>query len=442
MATSAFLSTRVLRLLLLFLAILCWMSQQTARALPAFAQQTGQRCVACHAGGQFPELTPFGRTFKLTGYTIGTRRIPISAMAVASYTNTATPTEDSAFAKNAVALFQTGSVFLAGKISDKVGVFAQATYNNYDSRDPDTGEWKGKWTSDNVDLRYVEHLTDNGRDWLFGLSLTNNPSIADPWNTAPAWIQYVPTQFGVTGPDAVPIVSQLGAQVAGTGVYAMWNGMVYAELSGYQTANGFWSFLSQGVSNVDQVKLKGVNPYVRLALTRDWGPHSAMVGLLALNANVYPDNLNPVGPTTNYRDWGVDAQYQYLLDPHTVTLQLSAIRESIDQGDISGIAEHGSNTLHQLRAKASYVFKAKYGASLSYFQTTGTSDSILYPDAARNPDTRGWVPELFVMPVPNVRVGAQYFSYNRFHGAAKNYDGAGRSAHDNNTLFVYAWAAY
>ncbi|HUW27311.1 MAG TPA: cytochrome C, partial [Sulfuriferula sp.] len=52
-----------------------------ARAVPSFARQTGQNCVACHAGGQFPELTPYGRLFKLTGYTIGQRELPLAAMA-------------------------------------------------------------------------------------------------------------------------------------------------------------------------------------------------------------------------------------------------------------------------------------------------------------------------------------------------------------------------
>ena len=127
-----------------------------ANALPAFARQTGQQCATCHAGGQFPELTPFGRMFKLTGYTIGTRTIPLSAMAVASVTKSTTPTEDAAFAKDAVALFQTGSVFVAGKITDKSGIFAQATYNNYDHQDPVSGRWRGKWGSDNLDLRYAD----------------------------------------------------------------------------------------------------------------------------------------------------------------------------------------------------------------------------------------------------------------------------------------------
>ena len=40
-----------------------------ANAVPSFARQTGQECIACHVS--FPELTPYGRYFKLTGYTIG-----------------------------------------------------------------------------------------------------------------------------------------------------------------------------------------------------------------------------------------------------------------------------------------------------------------------------------------------------------------------------------
>src|SRR5512137_2451603 len=55
-----------------------------SEAIPAFNRQTGQNCVACHAGGQFPELTPYGRMFKLTGYTIGQSAMSLSVMAVAS----------------------------------------------------------------------------------------------------------------------------------------------------------------------------------------------------------------------------------------------------------------------------------------------------------------------------------------------------------------------
>jgi hypothetical protein len=413
-----------------------------AHALPAYARQTGQNCIACHAGGQFPELTPYGRLFKLTGYTIGTRTVPISVMGIASLTKSADLTSDQAFAKDAVALFQTGSVFVAGKITDNLGVFGQYTYNNYDSKNPDSGRWQGKWASDNFDLRYADRFINPTQDLIFGLSLNNNPSLPDPWNTAPAWTQYVPTKFGVTGPDATPVISQLGAQVAGLSAYAFWNQTLYLEIAGYQTANGAWSFLSHGTGQQDQTKLRGINPYFRLALSHDWGPHSAMVGMLALNADLYPDNTNPTGPVTRYRDRGVDAQYQYLLDPHTVTVQASYIRETIGNGDATGVATNPMNTLNQLRLKTSYVYRAKYGTSLSYFSTSGSSDSTLYPDPAANPGTRGWVPEIFWTPVQYLRLGVQYFAFTQFHGASSNYDGAGRNAKDNNTLFLYAWGAY
>jgi hypothetical protein len=40
-----------------------------AQALPSFAQQTGQPCGTCHT--DIPGLTPYGRLFKIKGYTVG-----------------------------------------------------------------------------------------------------------------------------------------------------------------------------------------------------------------------------------------------------------------------------------------------------------------------------------------------------------------------------------
>src|ERR1700682_5884983 len=40
-----------------------------AEALPGFPRQTGQPCGTCHT--DFPYLTPYGRRFKLLGYTVG-----------------------------------------------------------------------------------------------------------------------------------------------------------------------------------------------------------------------------------------------------------------------------------------------------------------------------------------------------------------------------------
>jgi len=60
-----------------------------AAALPLYARQTGQPCATCHTA--FLELTPFGRRFKLGGYTLGGgdwNGPPFAVMLQPTFTNT------------------------------------------------------------------------------------------------------------------------------------------------------------------------------------------------------------------------------------------------------------------------------------------------------------------------------------------------------------------
>ena len=124
--------------LAIFLATL-WPAD--SMALPIFARQTGQNRLACHAGGQFPELTPYGRLFKLTGYTLGKRTIPVAAMVVMSesiVSNTSKSDDPSAdFQKNKSLIIPTASVFLGGKVTDNIGAFIQITYDNFAGQSED-----------------------------------------------------------------------------------------------------------------------------------------------------------------------------------------------------------------------------------------------------------------------------------------------------------------
>src|SRR5262249_47689237 len=54
---------------LLLVAFLVVEFAAPARALPSFARQTGQPCGTCHT--DFAGLTPYGRRFKINGYTNG-----------------------------------------------------------------------------------------------------------------------------------------------------------------------------------------------------------------------------------------------------------------------------------------------------------------------------------------------------------------------------------
>ena len=433
-------------------------------ALPAFARQTGQNCLACHAGGQFPELTPYGRLFKLTGYTLGSRSIPLSVMAVIDYTNVRNP-KDSAgvkdttdFYKNGQPMFDFASVFLAGKITDNLGLFAQATYANYDhQKTPGVGPYEGYLSPDNTELRYADRFISPGNDLIVGAFANNNPSMQDVWNSTPAWgYPYIGPKFALGAPASPLLDGGLAQNAVGAGVYAYWNKSVYGELSMYKTANGPFGFLHPG-GNAGIARIKDGAPYWRLAYTKEFGPHNLMIGTSGLVADIHEGN-DVTLPTDRYKDYGLDAQYQYILDPHTVTAHISYIHEDVKWGNPALVgtagADNANETLKELKMKVAYVYNAKYGGSLAYQQLTGSTDATFYAGSnppvatdisgnmAGSPDTTVWVPEVFWTPVQYLRIGAQYWHYTKFNGASSNYDGMGRSASANDTFFVYVWGAY
>jgi hypothetical protein len=421
---------------LLAVFLLAALAPAPSRALPLFARQTGQNCQACHAGGQFPELTAYGRMFKLTGYTLGERTVPLAAMVVASRSgvaNTSKSADPAAdFQKNNEAFVATASLFLGGKVTDRVGAFAQVTYDPYATQDA-SGTFHGHSSVDNVDVRYADRFVSPDRDLIVGVSLNNSPSVSDPWNTAAAWMQYVPVPTPTSSrfvDGAAPYPGYgAGAPIAGITAYVFWNRTIYAELGGYRSARGAFRFLSAGVDADELTRINGLSPYWRLAYNREWGAHSLMVGTSGM------DTSSPLHRT---RDSTLDAQYQYLLDPHSVTVQLVQERSRIDDDDAT----------HLWRAKSTYVYNAKYGASAGFFDLAGQTNPAnaaanpVDGNISGNPGTRGYTLEAFWMPVQYARVGVQYTGYTRFNGASHNYDGFGRDARDNNTVFLYLWGAY
>jgi hypothetical protein len=87
------------------------------------------------------------------------------------------------------------------------------------------------------------------------------------------------------------------------------------------------------------------------------------------------------------------------------------------------------------------------------FSTTGSVDATLYPPAVPgsagvvnsangSPNTRGWMAEANYLPWLNTKLSLQYTDYTRFNGAGANYDGVGRNASANNTLYLLLWFSY
>jgi len=443
--------------------VLTLTSLPSAHAVPSYARQTGQQCVACHVS--FPELTPYGRYFKLTGYTLGERQsLPFAFMGQVGMTSTQKAHDSAGVLQvpmDGGVVLTGGSVFLAGKATDNLGGFVQWTFDKFAGGEDANGNPNGGPSHsgiDNVDLRLVgKHAGPDAKqlDLIYGLTLHNNPTAQDVWNSTPAFgfpFTGPPFSVGDSATPAAQIDGTLGQQVAGLGGYFFWKKTLYGELSFYRTADGVFSALRAGqpVSTGEAARLSGYNPYWRLALNHEWGSNSIMVGTYGMRVDKYPDSLDPTSPTDRFTDTAVDAQYQYITDPHTFTAQATYIHEKQDLNatfNFFGESANPSNTVKTFKAKGTYYYQRKYGATLGYFQTRGSADAGLYAttDTAGNPifpEQKGYIVQLDYLPIQNVRLMLQYTGFQKYNGLTSNYDGLGRNPRDNNQLFLNLWVAY
>ena len=156
-------------------------------------------------------------------------------------------------------------------------------------------------------------------------------------------------------------------------------------------------------------------------------------------------------------DYAIDASYQRFIDDskHIISFYASAIRENSNlvSSVSQGIATNSHLTLNTLTGNASYYYNNTYGLTVGRTMTFGPADALAYGSSASGkPDTSFWSFQLdltpfgseasYGAPYLNLRLFAQYTLYDKYFGAAKNYDGSGANARDNNTFFVGAWTAF
>lgn len=426
------------------------LSAPAARALPSYARQTGQECAACHNG--FPELTPYGRLFKLNGYVFpGSPATlpPIAAMVVPSFTRTKTGQPGGAaprFGENDN-FDATGSLFYGGAIASSIGLgaFAQVTYDRTNRR----------FGWDNTDIRIARAVDLEGSELLLGATVNNNPTVTDIWNSTPAWgFAFISSPLAPTPAAATLIEGGLAQQVAGATAYGLWNRLVYAEVGIYRTLS-IRSETALGVDTTGTSSAKGGIPYWRLAFEPKWGRNSWEVGTFGLSASLNPGRVTDFG-TDHLTDIGIDTQYQFLGNRDSISVQASWIaeRQNLTASQAIGNSENARDHLHSLHAKASYWYEQTYGGTIGYFRVTGTADEGLFGGVSANdsPNSAGWIGEVNYVPFArggpsfwpwlNLKLGLQYIYYNKFNGGRDNFDGAGRNAHDNNTLFGFVWLAF
>jgi hypothetical protein len=437
-----------------------------ARAVPSFARQTGMPCTACHTA--FPQLTPFGRAFKIGGYTLsdGQSKLPPLALMLQGapgFTHTGADQQaddlPSGFNDNDNVSLNQISGFYAGRLlgpyadkvlpaelaswANKLGVFVQGTYDGVAR--------EAAW--DNTEIRFADARKAWGRNVVYGLYANNNPTLQDPWNTTPAWGFPFSGSNLAPGPAAAPLIAGgLAQQVAGVGGYTLLADTLYLEVGGYDTLSASLQ-RNLGVDPEGEAQIDSFAPYWRLAVQHGWGPSTLSVGTYGLQAHTFPGREQSAG-TDRLTDLAADLEFQYLGARNEVTLLLNGIfeREDWRASRVLGLTANPGDDLWSTTATVSYLFDQTYGFDVQYFRTAGDTDPLLYESRTGSPDTSGYVLQLDYLPfnkhggpefwpMSNVKLSVQYTHYSKFDGSRRNFDGAGRDAADNDTLYFEIWLA-
>src|SRR3984957_13209945 len=426
-----------------------------ASAIPSYARQTGFPCKTCHY--MPPELTPLGRAFKLNGYTMSGKptitspgkgnvsglsileSFPLSVLFDTSFTSLKSP--EPASQNGSFQFPQQASLFLAGAWATHVGSFVQVTYTSQGDH----------FTWDNSDIRYANATKLLKNDLAYGITLNNNPTVEDLWNSTPAWgFPWVGSDWA-PGPTAGALINGgLAQDVAGVGMYAMWDNHLYLDGTIYRTAHIGAPQPNTGVDGSGTalpINIRGVAPYWRLAWKQNSKNNNLMIGTYGMHMKSTPGAIT--GLEDSYTDWAADFQYDRIIPQFkgdVLSIRGTYIREN------SALLATGSSLadpliqhhLNTVQANAEYHFGDKYSATIGYFDVDGTPDPLLYPEAPLtgnangDPRSSGLIGNISWWPVQNIGLTFQYTGYTRFNGAATNYDGAGRNAGSNNTLYLVA----
>jgi hypothetical protein len=232
------------------------------------------------------------------------------------------------------------------------------------------------------------------------------------------------------------------------GGYGFWNGEWYAAFTVYRSAHIGSTYPTIGDTNT----IDAVAPYWRLAWQHNWGLNFLELGTFGLYAQLYPEGVS--GKTDNYTDLGFDFQYQRTLGNDKIIAHGRYIYEDQDlNATYAGSSSDSGHYLNTARMDLNYYLDGSFVFTLGGFLIRGDKNEKVYsrPEPTHDPETiltgsangspnsDGIIAQVAYYPWENLRFSLQYTAYTQFNGASDNYNGLGRDASDNNTLYFLGW---
>ncbi|MDE3169003.1 MAG: hypothetical protein KGL75_02575, partial [Acidobacteriota bacterium] len=244
---------------------------------------------------------------------------------------------------------------------------------------------------------------------------------------------------------------------AGVGAYGMWDNHFYLDATIYRTDHIGAAQPFDGVGF--PINIQGVAPYWRGAYQDTIGNNYFEIGTYGMHVKSAPNAATSAlaGGLDAYTDVAGDFQYDRTIPQFnndvisvrgTFIHENSSLNGTFTQTGADLVPHH----LNTTQANVEFHHGNRYSGALGWFNTTGTTDFTLFNpsppgpgqptpttgSASGNPASNGYIINLSWWPAQNIDLAAQYTGYLKFNGAKTNYDGSGRNASDNNTIYLLA----
>lgn len=447
-------------------------------ALPTYSRQTGYACDKCHVGNF--DLTSFGRSFKLLAYqlTNNPKNIPISFSAVISQTHinsrSSSLAPDVSLPKNDAVIFESGTVYLAGRYLEHVGGDINFTLNKaninpiYASDGVQIGTHVGSdFFLDRSQIRFINKDT-NDQLINVGATINNAPGVQDPWlNVSKSDFLFQTSglqdawEIGQFGP-ATQIDGSLDSQVTGISLFGIFNKHWYLELTDYGNFHDQKTiFQLSGPRNTFHTNY---NPYWRFAVFKDDANESHEFGFFGMATRLGRDIYIPGSAGALYNDYGIDTKHMWSVKKYHFIFKSTIIQENMQWGyrSVGRSHDNQNSSLNTARAMMTVDYDQQMGISGFVFRTDGSTDKLYYAynqnqsvvtgacnqnnsllaycSINGSPKTTGGGFEIYYSPYTWMRLVLQETFYTSFLGGGTfidNTSGNLRSASDNNLTYIY-----